>query len=328
MKHTQFHRNEKLQTIKNNWEGNINRKGKFQNLTPKKLGGLSGFLKFKFKRNPERHIKRAENWNPQFTHVTSLEHIKEDTLMWLGHNTFFMQLDGKRLLFDPVLGHIPFVRRKSIFPAEVSALSGIDYILISHDHYDHLDKSSIKALTQHNHNVKIICGLGLKRLIRKWVGRSIKITEAGWYQQIKDDTIKITFLPCQHWGKRGIKDDSERLWGAYMIQSDKINVYYSGDTGYGDHFKEIPELFGKPDYAIIGIGAYKPRWFMEPNHISPYDAIKAAKIMGAKTAIPMHYGTFDLSNEPLSDPPQVFSEEAKLKGQEIYIPHLGESMKL
>lgn len=329
MKYTQFHRNEKLKTIKKDWIGNPNRKGKFQNLTLHKKAGISGILKMKYQRNPDRHIKRAENWNPYHTKLTSLDHIKEDSLVWLGHSSFYMQLDGERILLDPVFGHIPFVRRKSVFPARVSAFKNINYILISHDHYDHLDKKSIKAILKHSHhNLKIICGLGLKSLLEKWIGNRAEIIEAGWYQQYTDKTLKITFLPCRHWGKRSIKDDSERLWGAFMVQSSKLNIYYSGDTGFGEHFSQIPELFGNPDYAIIGIGAYKPRWFMEPNHISPYEAVRAAKIMGAKIAIPMHYGTFDLSNEPLSDPPQVFEAEAKSKNQEVYIPHLGEIVNL
>ncbi|MFI3261742.1 MAG: MBL fold metallo-hydrolase [Rikenellaceae bacterium] len=328
MKYTQFHRNEKLKTIKKDWIGNPNKRGKFQNLSFHKKAGISNIFKLRYRRNPDRHIKKAEKWNPYHTKITSLEHIEEDSLMWLGHNSFFMQLDGKRFLFDPVFGHIPFVRRKSVFPAQVTAFSDIDYILISHDHYDHLDKKSIKIIVRHSPDVKIICGLGLKKLLERWTRKSVEIIEAGWYQQYNDASIKVTFLPCRHWGKRGVNDGSVRLWGAYMVQSAKLNIYYSGDTVYGDHFGEVPGLFGNPDYAIIGIGAYKPRWFMEPNHISPYDAVRAAKDMGAKVAIPMHYGTFDLSNEPLSDPPVVFENTAQTENQRVYIPHLGETVEL
>ena len=95
----------------------------------------------------------------------------------------------------------------------------------------------------------------------------MKIVEAGWYQQIEDEGLKITFLPAQHWSKRSVRDGGQRLWGAFMLQGDNISLYYSGDTGYSSHFREIPDLFGAPDYALLGIGAYKPRWFMRPNHI-------------------------------------------------------------
>ena len=107
-----------------------------------------------------------------------------------------------------------------------------------------------------------------------------------------------------------------------------MSVYYGGDTGFSTHFTEIQELFGPPDYALLGIGAYKPRWFMQPNHISPYDSLTASAQMQARVTIPMHYGTFDLSDEPLSDPPAVFAEEARKRQIKVLIPALGEIVKL
>ena len=113
-----------------------------------------------------------------------------------------------------------------------------------------------------------------------------------------------------------------------MLQGDEISLYYSGDTGYSSHFREIPDLFGAPDYALLGIGAYKPRWFMRPNHISPHESLTAAEEMHAGLTIPMHYGTFDLSDEPLHDPPKVFATEAKKRKISVEIPYLGEIVKL
>ena len=132
----------------------------------------------------------------------------------------------------------------------------------------------------------------------------------------------------QHWSKRSFKDGGKRLWGAFMIEADNLSIYYSGDTGYANHFSEIPELFGNPDYALLGIGAYKPRWFMRPNHISPCDALTASEEMDAAITIPMHYGTFDLADEPLNDPQQVCAQEACKRNIRIEIPELGESMPL
>jgi len=116
--------------------------------------------------------------------------------------------------------------------------------------------------------MKLFCGLGTGELIQGWFPE-MKVIEAGWYQQMEDEGLKITFLPAQHWSKRSVRDGGQRLWGAFMLQGDGISLYYSGDTGYSSHFREIPDLFGAPDYALLGIGAYKPRWFMRPNHISP-----------------------------------------------------------
>ncbi len=142
-------------------------------------------------------------------------------------------------------------------------------------------------------------------------------------------TVENYFLPAQHWSKRSLNDGGLRLWGAFMLQTDDLSVYYGGDTGYSSHFTEIEELFGAPDYALLGIGAYKPRWFMQANHISPYDSLTAASQMKARITIPMHcYGTFDLSDEPLSDPPAVFAEEAGKRNIQVKIPALGEIVKL
>ena len=175
--------------------------------------------------------------------------------------------------------------------------------------------------------MKLFCGLGTGELIKSWFPK-IEAIEAAWYQQIEDEGLKITFLPAQHWSKRSVNDGGQRLWGAFMIQGDGITLYYSGDTGYSKHFSEIKDYFGTPDYALLGIGAYKPRWFMRPNHISPYEALTASEEMQAKLTIPMHYGTFDLSDEPLHDPPKVFESEAKKRKINIAIPALGEIVKL
>ena len=174
---------------------------------------------------------------------------------------------------------------------------------------------------------EVFCGLGMKDLIRGWLP-DIQVIEAGWYQRWEEGRLKITFLPAQHWSKRSLNDGGLRLWGAFMLQTDDLSVYYGGDTGYSSHFTEIEELFGAPDYALLGIGAYKPRWFMQANHISPYDSLTAASQMKARITIPMHYGTFDLSDEPLSDPPAVFAEEAGKRNIQVKIPALGEIVKL
>ena len=238
-----------------------------------------------------------------------------------------MQFGGKRLMFDPVFGNIPFVRRRSKLPVNPDIFRDIDYLLLSHDHFDHLDKRSIVRLYGNNPGMKAFCGLGVGELLKKWFPE-MSVIESGWYQQIEDGGLKLTFLPAQHWSKRSVHDGGQRLWGAFMLQANGISVYYSGDTGYSKHFTEIPELFGAPDYALLGIGAYKPRWFMQPNHISPYDSLKASVEMNAKLTIPMHYGTFDLSDEPLSDPPRVFEEEARKHRIPVIIPNLGEVVKI
>lgn len=302
-------------------------RGRFFNRQHRFRPGMGSVLKWRFSPNPQRKEKRNEVWNPQVNYLHSLDAVVGNSLIWLGHNSFFLQLAGKRIMFDPVFGDIPFVRRKSGFPAQPDIFTGIDYLLISHDHFDHLNRKSVGRLFANNPQMKLFCGLGTGQLIQSWFP-AIEVTEASWYQQLDDGQLKITFLPAQHWSKRSMADGGQRLWGAFMLQGDGLSLYYSGDTGYSSHFKEIQGYFGAPDYALVGIGAYKPRWFMRPNHISPLESLTASQEMNAGITIPMHYGTFDLSDEPLNDPPTVFAAEAKRRKIRIAIPALGEVVKL
>ncbi len=322
-----FRRNEYLHTVNPRWRGNPSVKGKFFNRQHRWKPGMVSVLKWRFMPNPQRKEKRQIKWNPKIHFINSLESVVGNSLIWLGHNSFFLQLGGKRLMIDPVFGSIPFVKRRSVFPANPSVFQGIDYLLISHDHFDHLDKTSVAKLFALNPDMKLFCGIGTGKLVKNWFPE-MEVIEAGWFQQYNDGILKLTFLPAQHWSKRGISDGGERLWGAFMIQADGITIYNSGDTGYANHFKELPELFPHIDYCMVGIGAYKPRWFMKPNHISPYDALTASADMNAKVTVPMHYGTFDLSDEPLFDPPHVFVAEAKKRGMNFLLPEIGEVVKL
>lgn len=326
--HICFRRNERLGSVNPYWRGNPTARGRFFNRQHRHRPGMGSVLKWRLSPNPQRKEKRAVKWNPPVNYLQTLAHVEGDALIWLGHNSFFLQIAGKRIMFDPVFGHIPFVRRKSECPANPDIFTGIDYLLISHDHFDHLDRKSIARLLKNNPQMTLFCGLGTGELVQSWFPE-FSVIEAAWYQQMQDEELKMTFLPAQHWSKRSVRDGGQRLWGAFMIEvGHTFSLYYSGDTGYSNHFREIPELFGKPDYALLGIGAYKPRWFMRPNHISPYESLTAAQEMGAKVTIPMHYGTFDLSDEPLHDPPQVFTSEAKKRNIRIEVPGLGEVIRL
>ncbi|WP_238531649.1 MBL fold metallo-hydrolase [Nitritalea halalkaliphila] len=139
------------------------------------------------------------------------------------------------------------------------------------------------------------------------------MTEAGWFQRypLQKKGLEITYLPARHWSRRGLLDENKTLWGGFYIKSKTKSIFFMGDSGYDAHFKLIADALGAPDYAIMGVGAYKPEWFMAQAHISPLDAIKAFNEMGAKTFIPMHYGTFDLSDEPSLEPWDVLWEHKK-----------------
>lgn len=203
--------------------------------------------------------------------------------------------------------------------------------MVSHDHRDHMDEPSIKALAKINPNARYLTGLGNEGLLKDFTKSSL-IQSAGWFQKFDtpNSPLEIFYLPSRHWGRRYLTDTNIRLWGAFIIRSSTKTIYFSGDTGYASHFKKTAELFPDITHAIIGIGAYKPEWFMQGNHISPTNAIQGFHELGAKYLIPMHYGTFDLSDEALSDPylaMQNHNEMGNING-ELLLPQPGEVLEL
>jgi L-ascorbate metabolism protein UlaG (beta-lactamase superfamily) len=246
----------------------------------------------------------------------------------LGHASFFIQLSGTRILTDPIYWKLPVGKRFSEMPVDPDKLLNIDYIMVSHSHYDHCDKSSIKLLTKNNPNAEVLTGLKLDGLIGKWT--SNKIQTAGWYQQYQlGNDLKITFLPSRHWSNRSLLDANHTLWGGFMIEKNGKCIYFGGDSAHGSHFRDIGELFQSIDVALIGVGAYAPAWFMSPMHQDPYDALNAFNATGAKTFIPFHYGTFDVSDEPMGEPEQILKKldgDGKIKNT-LKILKLGESFR-
>jgi L-ascorbate metabolism protein UlaG (beta-lactamase superfamily) len=250
--------------------------------------------------------------------------------VWLGHASFFIRLAGISMLIDPVLFNVSLIKRQSALPVAVDELRNIDYMLISHDHRDHCDEKSLEILARNNPDAIYLTGLRLETLIQTFT-HSTKIQSAGWYQQYKtDDDIKICYVPSRHWGRRFLNDTNRRLWGGYVIQGAGKTIYFSGDSGYGSHFEDIGKIFPEIDYCIIGVGAYKPEFFMGQSHVSPTNAVKAFHDMHAKVMIPMHYGTFDLSDEPMGDPLRVLhklDDQGEIKG-DLKALKVGEILKV
>ena len=193
--HICFRRNERLATVNPYWRGNPMVRGRFFNRQHRFRPGMGSVLKWRLSSNPQRKEKKTVKWDPKVCYLRSLDAVVGDSLIWLGHNSFFLQLAGKRIMFDPVFGSIPFVKRQSEFPANPDIFTGIDYLLVSHDHFDHLDKQSIARLLKNNPQMKLFCGLGTGELIQGWFPE-MKVIEAGWYQQMEDEGLKITFLPA------------------------------------------------------------------------------------------------------------------------------------
>ncbi|MGC3943619.1 MAG: MBL fold metallo-hydrolase [Chryseolinea sp.] len=296
-------RNYRLPVIRPGWTGNLFEDGaRFVNEEHPFAPRFSDVLKWTFRRNPQRFEKAHDTFRLKVTDDASFIHEKTDCIVWLGHATFYIRLAGVVLLIDPVFYDLPFIKRYSRHALSPSAIGRVDYLLISHDHRDHCQAQSIREIIQLNPDIEVLTGLRMDSLLDRWIHIE-RIQCAGWYQQYKTrSSIAVSFLPARHWGKRGYNDTNMRLWGAFMIQSATHTIYFSADTAYGEHFKETAALFPRIDIAIVGVGAYKPVWMMKNVHISPEEAVVAVNDLHAAMMIPMHYGTFDLSDEPPGEP--------------------------
>jgi len=299
-----YRSNPDLKTVRPNWKGNpMNPQGRFLNENLEPLPGFGDLLKWQREPNPQKAEKKTDTFRLKVTKNSDFLNNNEDCVVWLGHATFFIRLNGVRILTDPVLeSPSALMKRFSELPVAVSELKDMDYIIVSHDHRDHCDEKSLKTLAPQNPNATYLTGLGLDTLLNNFT-QSPHIQAAGWYQTYQTDTskIEIIYLPARHWGRRYLNDTNKNLWGAYLIRANGKSIYFGSDSGYSTHYQDFAKYFGGVDVALLGVGAYKPEWFMSASHAGPKDAVRAAHEMKAKRMVPMHYGTFDLSDEPLGD---------------------------
>ena len=231
-----------------------------------------------------------------------------DCALWLGHASVWLRVGGTSVIIDPIFGNIPMYRRYTPLPIPKEELQA-DVIFITHSHYDHFDKPSVLALLKNNPDCIIVVPAGFWRYLKGDISRE-KCFELEWWESVMIGGLFITFVPSKHWSKRTPFDTNKVLWGGYILQNKEQCLYHSGDTAMGEHFQEIGEKF-EIDEAFLPIGAYRPEAIMQANHINPPEALEACTLLGAKTLIPIHYGTFSLSDEPLDEPLKWFSHLAK-----------------
>jgi len=221
-------------------------------------------------------------------------------ITWIGHASFLVQLDGVSLLIDPTLfrGIGPGATLRRNVPPAITAdtLPPIDATLVSHNHYDHLDLPSVRAVGS-----RVITGLGMGR---SFAGSKLSAVELGWWESTRVGDVTVHFVPSQHWSRRGLGDTNESLWGGFVIDGTSSRLYHSGDTAYFEGFSEIGRRFPGIDAAMLPIGAYDPEWFMSKQHMGPEEAVRAFLDLGAKRFVAMHWGTFKLTDEPLDEPPR------------------------
>ncbi|MEZ4819176.1 MAG: MBL fold metallo-hydrolase [Bdellovibrionota bacterium] len=235
------------------------------------------------------------------------------SITWFGHSTvpFKLFVAGKLILTDPHFADyaspVTFAgpKRYTTTPIPIAKLPHIDYILISHDHYDHLDGPSLKALIQKQQDQQphFLVPLGYKKWLQK--RGATRVTEMDWWETFTEGAFSFHNTPVQHWTRRTLLDHNRRLWSGWAIETTDFKFYFTGDSGYTDWFKKIGEKLGPFDVSAIPIGAYNPRWFMKNAHMDVAEAIETHKDLGSRFSIGIHWGTFILTDEPLREPPQM-----------------------
>ncbi|MCX2982494.1 MBL fold metallo-hydrolase [Halieaceae bacterium IMCC14734] len=236
------------------------------------------------------------------------------TVTWIGHATLLVQSEHVTFLTDPTWSARPSPMpgvgpKRFVKPGLAFAdLPPIDFVLISHNHYDHLDLPTLRNLAERNADTVFFVPLGNGDLLRSQ--GITHVEELNWGQAFTYKGATIHCLPSQHWSKRSLTDDHKALWSSWAVTGDQRRFYFAGDTGYFSGFEEIGQKLGPFDLVAVPIGAYEPQAMMRESHMNPEEALRAALDLRAETAVAIHFGTFDLSDEPLDEPPRRFREAA------------------
>jgi len=306
------------------------RKGSFQNLTETPLSiSFTDFPKVIYKQLTNRKGREPEHPLPviSFDKKSFLAPSPKSKFIWYGHSVVLMRIEGKTLLIDPMLGPdttpiapVPTKRFSENTLDLIDDFPEIDLLLMTHDHYDHLDYASIQKLK--HKTKKYFVAMGVKRHLVSWGVSADLITEFDWWQARDFDNLKITFTPTQHFSGRGLMDRLKTLWGGWIFKSPNEKIWFSGDGGYGKHFKEIGQKEGPFDFAFMECGQYNHDW--HEVHLFPDEAVQAAIDAGVKKAMPVHWAGFALSYQHTwHQPPEVYVKAALEKRLDYALPPLG-----
>lgn len=254
----------------------------------------------------------------------------EDVVIWLGHSSYYIQLGGKRILIDPVLSTnaspIPMTNEafEGASPFTPDDIPDIDYLLISHDHWDHLDYPTIMALKERIGQV--VAGLGVGAHFRAWGFPENKIQEADWGTTLRlDDELAIHVAPARHYSGRWL-ERNQSLWVSYALETDEHKIYYSGDSGYGKHLKAIGDAYGGFDLALLDSGQYDEQWRYV--HMMPEDAAQAADDLRTKALMPAHVGKFSIAFHDWDDPFKRIVAASEGKAWQLVTPRIGQLVNI
>ena len=278
---------------------------------------------FKSKKNDTPHVNILSRSN--FTENKGFK------IWWFGHASVMMQIDTINILFDPVLSdyvgpsEMFSISRIGEIPVDVKELPRIHYVLISHNHYDHLDKQTILSLNK-NFSPKFFVPLKVGKLLKSW--EIEYIYEFDWYMKTKiNSNFEVINLPANHRSNRSINDEKKTLWSSWLVKYKNKKIYFAGDTGFSEHFEEIYGYYGKMDIAMLPIGAYLPRYIMKRSHMSPAEAIKAFELLKSDFILPIHWGAFDQTDETITNPKIVF-DSLMTENDKVIDIEIGQSYKI
>jgi L-ascorbate metabolism protein UlaG (beta-lactamase superfamily) len=308
-----------------NWHGKI-----FENLEKTNMEfSLSNLPKFLHKQFCEKIGREPLRPLPimPFNNETFESGDNSMQSIWYGHSAILMRLNQKNILIDPMFGPdaapiAPFkVKRFSNSTLDlIENFPEIDLVLISHDHYDHLDYDSILKLKDKTKCFYV--ALGVKRHLVSWGIDAKKITEFIWWEETIFEDIKITFTPTRHFSGRGMTDRAKSLWGGWALKTEKENIWFSGDSGYGTHFAEIGKHLGPFDFAFMECGQYNENWHQI--HMYPEESVQAAMDAKVKNMIPVHWAGFALAQHPWKEPIERFIKNATAEKLNFVVPKIGE----
>ncbi|HEF1905674.1 TPA: MBL fold metallo-hydrolase [Bacillus cereus] len=254
-----------------------------------------------------------------------------ESVTWFGHSASLLKIEGKKLLLDPMFGDAssPFPlfnskRYSGAFSLERDDLQEIDAIIISHNHYDHLNYKSIMQLKDRAKHFYVPTGVA--QYLIKWGVSPSKISEHNWWDEITFDNIKLVCAPARHFSGRGMTDRDRSLWCSWLILGQETKIFFSGDSGYAPHFKEIGDKYGPFDLTLMECGQYDPRW--SAIHMLPEETVQAHIDVKGELLLPIHWGAFTLALHEWSDPIERVKKEANRLGVKITTPQIGESITL
>ncbi|UZD23848.1 MBL fold metallo-hydrolase [Algoriphagus halophytocola] len=304
--------------------------GKFHNLMPTNMDMdfteaikmLPEFFKNDPTRRPDFELPVVKRDSLELT-----EQVHETRLVWFGHSSFLLQLEGKNILIDPMFSEVPAPnpilgkkRYSKELPIAVEKLPHIDMIIMSHDHYDHLDYESIQKLKSKTKAFYMPLGMGAH--FEEWGVETSKIHELGWWDEIQANGVFLALTPARHFSGRGLNNRFSTLWGSWVIKGKSKSIYFSGDSGYGPHFKEIGEKYGPFDFAMMECGQYNERW--TDIHMIPEETAQAAQDIQAQKFMPIHWAAFTLAMHSWTDPVTRVIQKAEEIKQDIVVPEIGD----